>query len=139
MPTSKIEDVVQLLQAQADRYKTLIPLPDDDAIRYVEAKSGLVLPPDYKYLVQNAGNIALSKDLLYLRDDEIGRGNLLVAIHSARQAGVAADWLPICHDNGDYYCLLPDGSVQLWSHDGMFEGRWLDLADWVVDSFIGGN
>ena len=139
MATAKIREAVELIQASPDGFTSQIPLPDDSTIEYVEAESGLQLAPDYRYLVQNAGNIVLRKELLYLRTNREGRSNLLSAIFAARQSGVPSDWLPICRDNADYYCLLPDGTVRLWSHDNMFEGRWTDLSDWVVDSFIHGN
>jgi hypothetical protein len=139
MISEKIRQAVRLMEAQTDRFTTLIPLPDDTTIQYVEHKIGLKLPEDYRYLVQNAGNIVLTKELLYLRADSEGRCNILPSIASARDSGLPTDWLPICRDNNDYYCLLPDGSVELWSHDQIFEGHWSDLSDWVVDSFINGN
>ncbi len=139
MATAKIREAVDLARSHEDAFVTRVPLPSDEVIRYVEAESGFHLSADYRYFVQNAGNLVMSKELLYLTADREGRSNLLVVIAEARQAGVPADWLPICEDNSDYYCLLPDGSVQLWSHDGMFEGRWADLSDWVVDSFVRGN
>ncbi len=139
MLSAEIREAVRLVETHDDRFVSPVPLPDDDVIRYVEDEIGLKLSADYRYLVQNAGNIVLSKELLYLRADREGRCNILPSVASARESGVPRDWLPICQDNGDYYCLLPDGSVQLWSHDQMFEGHWFDLSDWVLDCFINGN
>ncbi|WJH40207.1 SMI1/KNR4 family protein [Aliirhizobium terrae] len=139
MASAKIQEAVELLKKHDDGFVSPILPPDDDVIQYVEGAIGLKLPTDYRYLVQNAGHIVLSKELLYLRADGEGRCNIIPSIATARESGVPNDWLPICRDNGDYYCLLPDGSVELWSHDQMFEGRWSDLSDWVVDSFVNGN
>lgn len=139
MATTKIQEAVKQIQATPDAFTSQLPLPDDETIEYVETEIGIQLPPDYRHLAQNAGNVVLSKELLYLRRDREGRCNLLSAIFDARKSGVPSNWLPICRDNADYYCLLPDGSVNLWSHDGMFEGRWDDLSDWIIDSFIQGN
>lgn len=139
MASVKIQEAVRLLKKHDDGLVSPILPPDDDVILYVEGEIGLKLSADYRYLVQNAGHISLSKELLYLRADGEGRSNIIPSIASARKSGVPTDWLPICRDNGDYYCLWPDGSVELWSHDQMFEGRWSDLSDWVVDSFINGN
>lgn len=139
MLSAKIREAVRLIEMQEDRFTSPIPLPDDTVIEYVEHEIGLKLTDDYRYLVKNAGNIVLTQELLYLRSDREGRCNIIPSIASAREAGVPIEWLPICRDNGDYYCLLPDGSVKLWSHNHMFEGRWAHLSDWVVDCFINGN
>jgi hypothetical protein len=113
MATTKIREAVKQIQATPDAFTSQLPLPDDETIKYVETESGIQLSLDYKHLVQNAGNVVLSKELLYLRRDREGRCNLLSAIFDARESGVPSDWLPICRDNADYYCLLPDGSVHL--------------------------
>ncbi len=139
MVTAKIRESVELVRSRSEAITSQIPLPGDGVIQYVESESGFRLHQDYRYFVQNAGNIVLTKELFYLCENHEGRLNLLRVIDEARQSGVPADWLPICQDNGDYYCLLPDGTVQLWSHDDMFEGRWADLSDWLLDCFIHGS
>ncbi|MGI2032772.1 SMI1/KNR4 family protein [Rhizobium panacihumi] len=139
MVTAKIREAVELVRGHPEAITSQIPLPDESVIQYVEAESGIRLHQDYRYFVQSVGNIALAKELLYLRENREGRLNILRVIDEARQSGVPADWLPICRDNGDYYCLLPDGTVQLWTHDDMFEGRWPDLSEWVIDSFVHGD
>ncbi|WP_408962382.1 SMI1/KNR4 family protein [Neorhizobium sp. BETTINA12A] len=116
-----------------------MPLRDDSVIQYVEGEIGLRLTEDYRYLVKNAGNIVLTKELLYLRADSDGRCNIVPSVAGARKAGVPIDWLPICRDNDDYYCYYRAGPSNIWSHDQMFEQRWADLSDWVIDSFINGN
>ena len=139
MQSDRIREAVALVTSQDDRFVSPVPLPDDHVIDCVEGEIGLKLTEDYRYLVKNAGNIVLTKELLYFRSDIEGRCNIVPSVAGARRAGVPIEWLPICRDNDDYYCLLPDGSVELWSHDNMFEQRWPDLAEWVVDSFINGN
>lgn len=139
MPSAKMEQAIALLLAHGDACATRLPPPGDAVLNDIARESGLPLPDDYRTLVQRAGNISLTRELLQPRAGRGGRLNLLSAIAEARASGVPAEWLPICRDNGDYYCLLPDGSVRLWSHDAMFEGEWSDLPDWVVDSFINGN
>ncbi|OFC72774.1 SMI1/KNR4 family protein [Alteromonas confluentis] len=38
--------------------------------------------------------------------------------------------LPICEDNGDYYCLTLDGEVIFWSHNGLTDERWKNVTEW---------
>ncbi len=66
-------------------------------------------------------------------------GELLTTIQKARSAGLLDNWLPICEDNGDYYCIAPDGRVRFWSHDGPSDESWPDLATWVGEVWIQGK
>ncbi|MBI5876376.1 MAG: SMI1/KNR4 family protein [Chloroflexi bacterium] len=50
--------------------------------------------------------------------------------------------LPICEDNGDYYCMRASGKsseVIYWSHDGSTDERWPDLDAWIAEVWIGEN
>ena len=46
------------------------------------------------------------------------------------------DLLPICEDNGDYYCMNAVGEVVYWSHDGVSDEKWSDLATWIRKVWI---
>ena len=63
-------------------------------------------------------------------------GELAVAITDARAMGLPRDWLPICEDNGNYYCLTDDGTVRFWSHDGATDEKWHSLAVWIKTVWI---
>ena len=49
------------------------------------------------------------------------------------------DYLPICQDNADFYCMNARGAVVFMSHDGDFapSERWPDLATWIEEVWIG--
>ena len=66
-------------------------------------------------------------------------GELFFGIKEGRQVGVPVDWLPICEDNGDYYCFVPDGKIRFWDHNGASDEHWPDLATWVKEVWIDGN
>jgi hypothetical protein len=36
--------------------------------------------------------------------------------------------LPICEDNGDYFCMEQSGRVIYWSHNGATDESWPNLA-----------
>nr|WP_245150858.1 SMI1/KNR4 family protein [Pseudomonas fluorescens] len=41
--------------------------------------------------------------------------------------------------DGNYYCLLEDGSVSYWSHDGTSNEVWPSLASWIKQAWIEGE
>jgi hypothetical protein len=55
------------------------------------------------------------------------------------QMELPRELLPICEDNGDYYCMNERGEVVYWSHAGSGDERWPDLATWIQQVWIEEN
>ena len=59
---------------------------------------------------------------------------LLTVCHHAWDVwGVPRSCVPICHDNANFYGVLPYGMVHFWPHDaGTYtDERWPSLAAWI--------
>jgi hypothetical protein len=61
---------------------------------------------------------------------------LLNVVAEAREQGLPKWWLPIFKDNGNYYCLLENGSVSYCAHDGRSNEVWPSLASWIEHAWI---
>jgi len=128
----------RLLKYKEDDLVFSPKLPTDTLLNDYEKRLGLCFHPDFRYFIKKVGyascnglsNLTLGEPLL---DD------LLEYSQYAREIGVPYDWLPIMHDNGDYFCLKPDGTVVFWSHNGAVDEQWDNLAAWIEDVWIGGN
>jgi hypothetical protein len=115
-------------------------LPDDALISAYERELGISFLDDYKVFVREASDSVLNgKDALRLTVDRNSPRELVNAVIEAREQGVPESWLPICEDNGNYYCLLEDGSVSYWSHDGSSNETWPSLASWIKHAWIDGE
>jgi len=68
---------------------------------------------------------------------EAGYLDLATVAREASEQGVERDGIAFCEDNGDYYCLAPDGSVKFWSHDGATNEQWSNPGTWIVEVWIG--
>ncbi|NTZ81709.1 SMI1/KNR4 family protein [Burkholderia metallica] len=133
----KVIDDLKILSA-GRRIKT--PAPDDALLSEYENDIGFVFSDEYKFFLKNASTIFFgTKEPLIATRAKKDRSELSAALQEARQIGVPADWLPICEDNGDYYCIVPGGQIRFWSHDGVTTESWQDLADWIKDVWISGN
>ncbi len=53
--------------------------------------------------------------------------------------GLPTQLLPICEDNGDFYCMNSAGEVIYWSHDGTTAEKWPNLANWIEEVWITGK
>ena len=64
---------------------------------------------------------------------------LSIVLSDAREQGLPNNWLPICEDNGSYYCLVPSNEIRYWTADGYSDEIWLNLAEWIKQVWIEGN
>lgn len=115
-------------------------LPNESVLKEVEKRTGVLLSSDYKKFLKDASNIICGTLFpLVISQDLSASNNLESAINEASALGIPKDWIPICEDNGDFYCILPDGQVRFWSHDGYTDESWPSLAIWIRDVWIGGK
>lgn len=139
MQSKLIEAVGALINASAG-VRIRLPAPDDELIDSYESQMEITFGDEYRYFLKNASTIYFGNiEPLVLSRDINSRGDLLQAIKIARRLGVPFKWLPVCEDNGDYYCLDQTGNIRFWSGDGVSSESWPTLADWIIYVWIGGN
>ncbi|WP_193101353.1 SMI1/KNR4 family protein [Burkholderia sp. Z1] len=127
-------DELKILSA-GTRIKT--PAPDDTLISEYEKDVGFSFSEEYRLFLKDASTIFFGvMEPLVITSERNDRCELSSAIQKARQIGLPFDWLPICEDNGDYYCIVPDGKIRFWSPDGVTAESWAGLAEWINDVWI---
>ena len=102
-----------------------------------ESALSIQFPDDYRYFLLHGSDVVYGTLEPAVVTPDAGHLSLVEVAQNAWTAGVPKDLVPFCEDNGDYYCIRKDGRVMLWSHDGMFSGEWQDLAQWILDVWIG--
>jgi hypothetical protein len=112
-------------------------LPTETEVAAAERTLGVTFPADYRYFLLHGSDVAYGTLEPAVVIPDCGHLGLVEMVQTAWEVGVPRDHLPFCEDNGDYYCLTPDSRVVLWSHDGLFSGRWPDLAHWIQEVWIG--
>ena len=112
-------------------------LPTEAEVAAAERSLGLTFAADYLYFLLQRSDVAYGTLEPAVVIPDCGHLGLVGMVQTAWAVGVPRDHLPFCEDNGDYYCLTPDSQVVLWSHDGLFSGRWPDLAHWIQEVWIG--
>ncbi|GAB4187976.1 MAG: SMI1/KNR4 family protein [Wenzhouxiangellaceae bacterium] len=113
-------------------------LPDEKLVQNYEEKIGFKFSDNYKKFLMKASDVFVGTlSPFVITKDGNAQGELALAVAAARAAGVPHSWLPVCEDNGDYYCILSDGKVRFWSHDGVSEDSWENLESWIKQVWIG--
>lgn len=138
---ASLEEVIEKINQVDDPAGRKQPLPDDALIGKYERLTGVVFSEDYKTFLKSISNAFVGFISPFTLNEALseGHGDLIAGIREARKVGVPKDWLPICEDNGDYYCLAPDGAVRFWDHNGSSDETWPDLATWAKEVWLEGG
>ncbi|HJZ83014.1 MAG TPA: SMI1/KNR4 family protein [Pyrinomonadaceae bacterium] len=112
-------------------------LPTAAEVNAAENRLGVKFPADYRrYLLESSDIVCGTLEPAIVTPDA-GHLSLVEMAESAwEEMELPRDLLPFCEDNGDYYCLADDGTVEFWSHDGATDETWEDLATWIKEVWI---
>ncbi len=134
----EIEASVAELVRLSEERRLRISSPTDFLIEKFEQKNSLTFSDDFKYFLKNASTIIYGHiEPLTITNDYEDRISLAKALREAKSLGVPEQWVPICIDNGDYYCLDKLGVVHFWTADGVSKESWANLALWIREVWVG--
>jgi hypothetical protein len=113
-------------------------LPTPEEVSAAERTLGVSFHPDYRQYLLEASDVVHGT----LEPATVASGSGHTALIPMAQAawakmGLPRDLLPICEDNGDYFCITKPGEVVFWSHNGKTDEKWRDLATWIQEVWIG--
>lgn len=135
--SDQLDTAIAKLKQLSNGKVTKVPLPDDYLMDSYEKESGVKFSAEHRRFLKEVGNVFYgTKDPLIVTEQRALRGELATAVVEARKLGVPHDWLPICEDNGDYYCITPSGEIRFWSLDGLTDESWPNLAAWIEQVWI---
>lgn len=139
--TNAIDVAIDHLLEASKGEQTKLPVPSEEMINQCELQIGLPISDDFRKVLLRASNVFFGTiDIATVTESPQSHWtDLRTLVADARVIGVPGDWLPICEDNGNFYCLIPDGSVRFWSHDGPTQESWPNLASWIENVWIGGK
>jgi len=112
-------------------------LPTEQEINDAEAALGVKFTADYRRFLLEASDVEYGtlEPAVVLPDS--GYLNLVeMATEAWDEMELPRKLLPICQDNGDYYCINAQGEIVYWSHNGMTDEKWRDLATWIDEVWI---
>jgi hypothetical protein len=111
-------------------------LPSITEVNDVEKTLGVKLHPDFrKYLLEVSDVCVGTLEPVTITLPK-AHTDLVTVTQAARNLGISTEFIPICHDNGDYFLVSPDGEVFYWSHNGTTDEMWPDIATWISEVWI---
>ena len=135
-----LDNMICLLRQRNQPVPRPRKLPTESDVREVERHLNVSFHPDYRKFLLQASDVdyGLIEPAAITTKNDLN--NLVAMAHSAWDVvGLPGTLLPICEDNGDYYCMNSAGEVIFWSHNGMTDEKWPTLAVWIEQVWISGQ
>jgi hypothetical protein len=132
-----LDEVLQELRRLSEPVPRPRQLPSAADVDLVQQRLGTTFHPDYRKYLLVASDVVLGTKEPCTVAPGGGHTDLVrVASNAWDRCGLPRTLLPVCEDNGDYYCLQPSGEVVFWALNGPTDERWPDLATWIKKVWI---
>lgn len=113
-------------------------LPTEDEIVDAEEVLEVKFHPDFRRYLLEVSNVNVGTlEPVTLRPPEAHTDLLQLCESAWEEMELPRNLVPICEDNGDYYCMNKKGQIVFWSSDGASEEKWANLATWIEEVWIG--
>lgn len=134
----RLDEVIAELRKLNEPVPKPLRLPTIEEVEAAEAALGVLFHPDYREFLLAASDVVYGTVEPCTVAPGGGHTDLRnVALAAWAAVGLPRSLLPICEDNGDYFCMDAVGRVVFWSHDGRIRPEsWPNLADWIKRVWI---
>ena len=131
-----LEQAIRELRARSRVVPQPPRLPTVEEVDAAEVFLRAKLHPDYRTFLLTGSDAVVGRLEPATLANPGAHTHLLEVVRSARESGVPGDLLPICEDNGDFYCMSKDGSIRYWSRNGATDETWPSLGNWIREVWI---
>jgi hypothetical protein len=131
-----LEEAIRALRENNEDVPRPLRLPTPAEVNAMARTLGVTFHPDYERYLLEASDVVLGTLEPATIVSRVDHTYLPSVVEGARAMGVPGELLPICEDNGDYYCMQLDGRVVDWSHNGVTDESWPNLAAWISDVWL---
>lgn len=115
-------------------------LPTEEEVAAAEKRLNIRFHEDYRRFLLEASDVVVGTLEPAMVAADCGYLNLVeIAEYAWDEMELPLTLLPICEDNGDFYCLNKNGEVEFWTPDGAASEKWDNLAVWIKEVWIDGE
>jgi hypothetical protein len=133
-----MDEAIARLREMNEAVPKPMRLPAPDEVTAVEEELEVTFHPDFRrYLLEASDVVVGAMEPVTITDPESHTDLRSVSESAWEEMEVPRKLLPICEDNGDYYCMNKTGEIVFWSADGARDEKWKDLATWIEQVWIG--
>lgn len=130
------EEILDMLRDSNQPVPVPLDLPDEDLLVEIEEQLLLPIPRDVRTYLLEASDVIYGTLEPVTAADPYSHTYLPEVAAVAWSLGVPRYLLPLCEDNGSYYCVEPDGEVVLWRDGDLTEETWPSIWHWIHDVWL---
>jgi hypothetical protein len=131
-----MEEILELLRDNHQLVPVPLELPDEDDLVEIEEELLLPIPRDVRTYLLEASDVVYGSLEPVTVADPNSHTHLPEVAALAWSLGVPRYLLPICEDNGRYYCAGSEGEVVLWRDGDLTDETWDSIWQWVRDVWL---
>lgn len=136
MVRCEVEDVIELLREKNIPVPVPMGLPDEDMLVAIEEQMLIAIPPDFKQFLLAASDVVYGNIEPATAVDPTSHTYLPEITAEAWNLGVPRHYIVVCEVMGMYYCIAPEGDVQLWQEGEFGEEEWPSIWHWAEDVWL---
>ncbi len=130
------EEIIDMLRDSNQPVPVPLDLPEEDVLVEVEEQILLPIPRDMRTYLLEASDVIYGSLEPVTAADPYSHTYLPEVAAVAWSLGVPRYLVPLCEDNGSYYCVEPEGEVVLWRDGDLTDETWPSVWHWIHDVWL---
>ena len=130
------EEIIDMLRDSNQPVPVPLDLPGEDVLVEVEEQILLPIPRDMRTYLLEASDVIFGSLEPVTAADPYSHTYLPEVAAVAWSLGVPRYLVPLCEDNGSYYCVEPEGEVVLWRDGDLTDETWPSVWHWIHDVWL---
>ncbi|GGJ04468.1 cell wall assembly protein [Shewanella hanedai] len=126
-----MHDIIEQLQEMSETVPIPLELPTFDQLVMAEEEILMPFPGELKQYLLYASDVIYGSLEPVTVSDPNSHTFLPEVTAYAWSIGLSREYVPICQQGNNFYCIDQEGQVLLWNENGTESEYWESLWDWV--------
>lgn len=126
-----MHDIIEQLQEMSETVPIPLELPTFDQLVMAEEEILMPFPGELKQYLLYASDVIYGSLEPVTVSDPNSHTFLPEVTAYAWSIGLSREFVPICQQGNNFYCIDQDGQILLWNENGISSEYWESLWDWI--------
>ncbi len=133
-----MEEVIEQLRELNEPVPVPLELPEEELLVEIEEQILINLPFELREFLLKVSDVVYGRLEPVTVTDPQSHTYLPEVASVAWSLGVSRELVPICEDQGNYYCVEQDGTVLLWDgeEEDLTDDSWDSVWHWVREVWL---
>lgn len=133
-----MEEVIEQLRELNEPVPVPLELPEEELLVEIEEQILINLPFELREFLLKVSDVVYGRLEPVTVTDSQSHTYLPEVASVAWSLGVPRELVPICEDQGNYYCVEQDGTVLLWDgeEEDLTDESWDSVWHWVREVWL---